>query len=90
MSTLEGYHEYIRGYHDACGGYHEYIGGCSVLQGDIMMHVGNIMSTSRNVQYLWFSIQIERLLSPCSPTCIMISLDVLNISPMYPCYPPMY
>ena len=47
------------------GGYHEYIGGCSVHWG--------MFSTSE------FSIEIERILSSCSPTCIMVSPDVLNI-----------
>ena len=42
------------------GGYHEYIGGCSVHR--------EIFST------LEFSTEIERILSSCSPTCIMISL----------------
>ena len=37
------------------GGYHEYIGGCSV-------HWGNTMSTSGDVQYIWFSIEIVRFL----------------------------
>ena len=37
------------------GGYHEYIGGCSVHQG--------MFSTSE------FSIEIERILSSCSPFC---------------------
>ena len=66
MSTLgdvqyiRGYHEYIGGYHEYIGGYHEYIRGCSVNQ--------EIFSTSE------FSIEIERILSSCSPTCIMISL----------------
>ena len=49
------------GYHEYIGGYHEYIGGCSVHRG--------MFSTSE------FSIEIERILSSCSPTCIMISLQ---------------
>ena len=70
-------------------GYHEYIGGCSVHWG--------MFSTSG------FSIEIERILSSCSPDVLMISLDVLiawypsdvlNIlqctehPPMYSWYPP--
>ena len=79
MSTSGGHHEYTgecsvhRGdimstSRDVqyTGGYHEYIGGCSA-------HRGDIMSTSG------FPIETERLLSTCSPTCIMISPDVLNI-----------
>ena len=41
------------------GGYHEYIGGCSVHWG--------MFSTSG------FSVEIERFLPTCSPTCIVIS-----------------
>ena len=48
------------------GGYHEYIGGCSVHW--------VMFSTSG------FSIEIEMILSSCSPTCIMISPNVLMIS----------
>ena len=51
------------------GGYHEYIGGCSVH--------GGIFSTSE------FSIEIERILSSCSPTCTMISLQCTEHLPMY-------
>ena len=76
MSTSGGYHEYIGG----CsvhrrdimipvGGYHEYIGGCSVHRG--------MFSTSE------FLIEIERILSSCSPTCIMISLRCTEHPPMY-------
>ena len=56
------------------GGYHEYMGGCSVHQGDIMSTSGGyheyirrcsvdrgMFSTSE------FSIEIERILSSCSP-----------------------
>ena len=43
------------------GVYHEYIGGYHEYIG------ANITSTSG------FSVEIERLLSTCSPTCIMIS-----------------
>ena len=63
---IGGYHEYIGGYHEYIGGYHEYIGGCSVHW--------VMFSTSG------FSIEIERILSSCSPTCIMISPNVLMIS----------
>ena len=69
FSTLGGYHEYIGGYHEYMGGYHEYIGGCSVHRG--------MFSTSE------FSIEIERILSSCSPTCIMISLRCTEHPPMY-------
>ena len=51
------------------GGYHEYIGGCSVHRG--------MFSTSE------FSIEIERILSSCSPTYIMISLRCTEHPPMY-------
>ena len=51
------------------GGYHEYIGGCSVHRG--------MFSTSE------FSIEIEGILSSCSPTCIMISLRCTEHPPMY-------
>ena len=54
------------------GGHHEYIGGCSV-------HQRYIISTSGMFSISGFSIEIERLLSTCCPTCIMISPDVLNI-----------
>ena len=57
------------GYHEYIGGYHEYIGGCSVHWG--------MFSTSE------FSIKIERILSSCSPTCIMISLQCTEHPPMY-------
>ena len=103
MSTLGGYHEYIggcsvhrgvfstsRGYHEYIGGYHEYIGGCSVHQRDIMMHVGDTTSTSWDVQYIGFSIEIERFSPTCSPTCIMISPRCTEHPPMYSWYPPMY
>ena len=33
-------------------GYHEYIGGCSVHRRDTMGTSGDIMSTSRDVQYI--------------------------------------
>ena len=69
MSTSGGYHEYIGGYHEYIGGYHEYIGGCSVHRG--------MFST------LEFSIEIERILSSCSPACIMISLRCTEHPPMY-------
>ena len=81
VQYIGGNHEYIGGYHDTCGdimihvgeimvhvgGYHEYIGRCSVHQG--------MFSRSGDVQEnRGFSIEIERILSSCSPTCIMISL----------------
>ena len=63
------------------GGYHEYIGGCSVHRGDTMSTSGDIMSTSGGYhEYIGgcsvhrgmfstseFSIEIERILSNCSP-----------------------
>ena len=74
FSTSGGYHDtcgdtrstsgdvqYIGGYHECIGIYHKYIGGIS------WVHQG-MFSTSK------FSIEIERILSICSPTCIMISL----------------
>ena len=69
VQYIGGYHEYIRGYHEYIGGYHEYIGGCSVHW--------RMFSTSG------FSIEIERILSSCSPTCIMISLRCTEHPPMY-------
>ena len=51
------------------GGYHEYI--------------GDIMSTSGDVQYIGFSIEIESILSSCSPICIMVSFRCTEHPPMY-------
>ena len=48
------------------GEYHEYIGGYHE-------YIGGMFST------LGFSIEIERFSPTCSPKCIMISPDVLNI-----------
>ena len=89
MSTLEdvqyigGCHDTCGGYHDTCGGYHEYIRGCSVQW-------GHNMSTSGGCSVHWgmfstsgFSIEIERILSSCSPTCIMISLRCTEHPLMY-------
>ena len=90
MSTSGGYHEYIGGCSvhrrdtmSTSGGYHEYIGGCSVHRGDIMIHVGDTMSTSGVFSTSEFSIEIERILLSCSPTCIMISLRCTEHPPMY-------
>ena len=69
MSTSVGYHENI-------GGYHEYIGGCS-------LHLGDIISTLEMFSTWGFSVEIERLLSTCSPTCIMISPRCSEHPPMY-------
>ena len=80
MSTSGGYHEYTGGcsvhqrntmsisggYHEYIGGYHEYIKGCSVHRGISHEYI-------RDVQYIGVSIEIERILSTCSPPCIMIS-----------------
>ena len=47
--------------------------------GDIMstsrdvQYIGGYHEYIRDVQYIGFSIEIERILSTCSPTCIMIS-----------------
>ena len=67
---------HVGGYHASTSGrYIEYIGECSVHRG--------MFSASG------FSLEIERFLPTFSPTCIMISPDVLNISrctehlPMY-------
>ena len=84
------------------GRYHEYIGGIWVHRGIPWVHWGDIMSTSGDVQYIegiwWahremfstlgFSIEIERLLSTCSPTCIMICPWCTEYPPMYSWYPP--
>ena len=82
FSTSRGYHEYIGGIPwvhrgdimSTSWGYHEYIGGCSVHSG--------MFSTSK------FSIEIERILSSCSPTCIMIFFRCTEHPPMYSWYPP--
>ena len=88
FSTSGWYHEYIGGCSvhrrdtmSTSGGYHEYIGRCSVHRGDIMSTSG-MFSTSE------FSIEIERILSSCSPTCIMISLRCTEHPPMYSWYTP--
>ena len=52
-----------------------------------MMHVGDIMSTSRDVQYIGVLIEIERLLSPCSLTC---PPQCTEHPSLYSIYPPMY
>ena len=96
MIHVGGYHEYIGGCSvhrgdtmstlgdtmstlgdtmSTLGGYHEYIGGIS------WVHRGTF-STSE------FSIEIERILSSCSPTCIMIFLRCTEHPPMYSWYPP--
>ena len=88
MIHVGGYHEYIggcsvhwgmfstsRGYHEYIGGYHEYIGGIS------WVHRG-MFSTSE------FSIEIERILSSCSPTCIVISLWCTEHPLVYSWYSP--
>ena len=62
-------------------GYHEYIGGI------LWVHRGDIMSTSGLISWVHrgmfstsgFSTEIERILSTCSPTCIMLSPNVLNM-----------
>ena len=102
-SVHRGIHDTCGGYHEYIGGYHEYIGGCSVHRGDTMSTSGDIMSTSGDVQYIGgysvhremfstskFSIEIERILSSCSLTCIMIPSDVLNIPRCTHDIPPMY
>ena len=70
VQHIGGYHEYIGGYHEYIRGYHEYIRGISSV------HRG-MFSTSE------FSIELERILSSCSPTCIMISLRCTEHPPMY-------
>ena len=84
------------GYHDTCGGYHEYMGGCSVHRGDTMStsggyheYIGGISWVHRRMfSTSEFSIEIERILSSYSPTCIMISLRCTEHPPMYSWYPP--
>ena len=78
------------GYHDTCGGYHEYIGRCSVHRGDTMSTSGGYHEYIGGCSVHWgmfstseFSIEIERILSSCSPTCIMISLRCTEHPPMY-------
>ena len=61
------------------GGYHDACGGYH----EYIIHWG-MFSTSG------FSIEIERLLTTCSPTCIIISPDVLNIPRCTHDIPPMY
>ena len=79
MSTL-GDVQYIRGYHDACGDTMSTSrdtmstsGGYMSTSGGYHEYIGGFCSTLR------FSIEIERFLPTCSPTCIMISPIVLNI-----------
>ena len=80
-----GYYEYIGGcsvhrgmfstsggYQDACRGYHEYIGRCSVHWGILWVHWG-MFSTLGVSRLNW------KVLPTCSPTYIMIALNVLNI-----------
>ena len=69
MSILGGTMSILGGTMSTSGGYHEYIGGCSVHRG--------MFSTME------FSTEIERILSSCSPTCIMISLRCTEHPPMY-------
>ena len=92
------------GYHDTCGGYHEYMGDVQYIGGIPWVHRGDIMSTSGGYhEYIGgcsvhrgmfstseFSIEIERILSSCSPTCIMISLRCTEHPPMYSWYPPTF
>ena len=66
------------------GGYHEYIGGCLVHRRDIMIHVGEQLD-----KILSISIENPDVLN--IPNVLMISPDVLMISPR--CthdIPPMY
>ena len=72
------------------GGYHEYIGGCSVHRGDTMSTSGGYHEYIRRCSVHWgmfstseFSIEIERILSSCSPACIMISLRCTEHPLMY-------
>ena len=96
MSTSGGYHQYIEGISSVHRGMFSTLGG-------IMMHVGDTMSTSGGYhEYIggcsvhWrmfstsgFSIEIERFLQTCSPTCIMISSRCTHGIPlMYSWYPP--
>ena len=57
------------------GGYHEYMGDVQYM-GRCSVH-GEMFSTSG------FSIEIKRILSSCSPTCIMISLRCTEHPRMY-------
>ena len=66
-----------RGMFSTSEGYHEYIGGIS------WVHRG-MFSTSE------LSIEIEGILSSCSPKCIMISLRCTEHPPMSHGIPPMY
>ena len=82
MSTSGGYHDACggiswvhQGMFSTSGGYHEYIEGIS------WVHWG-MCSTSG------FSLEIERFLPTCSPTCIMISPWCTEHPPMYSWYPP--
>ena len=70
-----------QGMFSTLGGYHEYIGGISwVHRGVSWVHRG-MFSTSG------FSIEIERILSCYSPTCIMISLQCTEHPPHVSWYP---
>ena len=73
--------------------HHEYIGGCSLYQRDTMCTsggyhdtCGGIMSTLGDVQYIRGCLvhrslqqKLKGFYQVCSPTCIMIPSDVLNI-----------
>ena len=76
VQYIGGYHECIGGTMSASGGYYEYIEGYHEYIRECSVHRG-MFSTSE------FSIEIERILSSCSPTCIMISLRCTEHPPMY-------
>ena len=106
FSTSEGYHEYIGGIswvHQGdimihVGDTMSISGGCSVHQGDTMSTLGGYHEYIGGISWVHqgmfstseFSIEIERILSSCSPTCIMISLHCTEDPPMCSWYPPMY
>ena len=85
------------------GGYHEYTGWCSAHQMDIMMHLGEQLDKSFQLllktpmyswyptMYSWYPMMYWTSLNVLmvSPTCIMISPNVLNI-PQCTEHPPMY
>ena len=103
FSTSGGYHEYIGGISWVHRGDIMYIGGISwVHLGDTMSTSGDVQYIGGYHEYIggisWvhrgmfstseFSIEIERILSSCSPTCIMIFLRCTEHPPMYSWYPP--
>ena len=103
MSTSGGYYEYIGGCSVHWRATLSTLGDVQYIRGIPWVHWGiswvhrgiswymwgDTMSTLGGYhEYIGFSIEIERILSSCSPTCIMISLQFTEHPPMYSWYPP--